>query len=280
MDRSLTKIVALLRGEDRTLQQAAAHVLGALGSTEAAVLKALGETLSSFDAEVRLACLSALEKLGGGAPLDCVLPLLGEPGDVGHRAMRVVSAEGAKVLPELKKRFADADGRAASETASTTNIAAGVAINVADVQNIATITDASVSGDGVSAEALMADREYDVDPVARTVVNIEENTIFVGEQEKPFVTGTKVKYQNGGGTDIGGLTDNTDYWVIEGEDGFIKLAASESDATDGKAIDLTGAIDTIGDSHALDPEDSELETFTFDPDGSRFEIDFERGEGE
>jgi HEAT repeat protein len=109
MDRSLTKIVALLRGEDRTLQQAAAHVLGALGSTEAAVLKALGETLSRFDDEVRLASLSALEKLVGGAPLDCVLPLPGEAGDVGHRAMRVVSAEGAKVLPELKKRFADAD---------------------------------------------------------------------------------------------------------------------------------------------------------------------------
>jgi hypothetical protein len=109
MDRSLTKIVALLRGEDRTLQQAAAHVLGALGSTEAAVLKALGESLSSSDVEVRLASLSALETLGGGAPLDAVLPLLGEAGDVGHRAMRVVSAQGAKVLPELKKRFTDAD---------------------------------------------------------------------------------------------------------------------------------------------------------------------------
>ena len=109
MDRSLTKIVGLLRGEDRTLQQAAARVLGALGSTDAAVLKALGESLSTPDTEVRLASLEALEQLGGKVPLSGVLPLLGEAGDVGHRAMRVVSGLGAKVLPELKKRFAEAD---------------------------------------------------------------------------------------------------------------------------------------------------------------------------
>ena len=85
------------------------------------------------------------------------------------------------------------DGRAASESASSTNIGVGVAVNVSDLENIATIANAIVQGDGVSAEALMAAREYEVEAEAHTVVNVDDDTIFVGEQEKPFVTGTKVE---------------------------------------------------------------------------------------
>ena len=61
MDRSLTKIVQLLSADDRTLQQAAAHVLGALGSDDAAVLQALAGSLASPDNEIRVASLTALE---------------------------------------------------------------------------------------------------------------------------------------------------------------------------------------------------------------------------
>jgi hypothetical protein len=46
-----------------------------------------------------------------------------------------------------------------------------------------------------------------------------------------FGTGTRVIYDNNGGTDISGLTNNTDYYVIVLDHNFIKLAATEADAT-------------------------------------------------
>ena len=109
MDRSLTKIVKLLQSDDRTIQQAAAHVLGALGSKDAKVREALGETLANGDREVQLACLSALESLGAGGALDRVMPMLDATGDIGHRAMRVIAGEGASIIPELRKRFDSAN---------------------------------------------------------------------------------------------------------------------------------------------------------------------------
>jgi len=109
MDRSLTKIVKLLGSDDRTLQQAVAHVLAALGAQDEKVLAALGDALDSGDREVQLACLKALETLGAGPALERVLPLLDATGDIGHRAMRVVAAEGSNILPQLRKRFDSAN---------------------------------------------------------------------------------------------------------------------------------------------------------------------------
>ncbi len=97
------------------MRQAVAHVLGAIGSHDRKVVEALGNALSTDDREVQLAVLAAMESLGSAetpAPsgaLDHVLPLLNAAGDVGHRAMRVVAAEGAAILPQLRKRFETAD---------------------------------------------------------------------------------------------------------------------------------------------------------------------------
>ena len=53
-------------------------------------------------------------------------------------------------------------------------------------------------------------------------------------------TGTEVKYQDGGGTALAGLTDNTSYFVIRVDEDNIKLGSSLSNAQSGTAITLTG----------------------------------------
>ena len=53
-------------------------------------------------------------------------------------------------------------------------------------------------------------------------------------------TGTEVKYQDGGGTALAGLVDNTSYFVIRTDEDNIKLGSSLSNANAGTAITLTG----------------------------------------
>ena len=53
-------------------------------------------------------------------------------------------------------------------------------------------------------------------------------------------TGTSLTYQDGGGTALAGLTDNTEYFVIRVDEDNIKLASSLSNAQAGTAITLTG----------------------------------------
>lgn len=65
----------------------------------------------------------------------------------------------------------------------------------------------------------------------------------------PFLTGDLVKYTNGGGTDVDGLTDGETYYVIKINANSIKLALTQANALAGTAIDLdTGA---TGTSHLL-----------------------------
>lgn len=53
-------------------------------------------------------------------------------------------------------------------------------------------------------------------------------------------TGTEVKYQDGSGTALAGLADNTSYFVIRSDANNIKLATNLSNANAGTAINLTG----------------------------------------
>ncbi len=55
-----------------------------------------------------------------------------------------------------------------------------------------------------------------------------------------FLTGTEVTYSNGGGTDITGLVDTTQYYVVAINRDYFKLAASAVDAESGTTL-------TIGD---------------------------------
>jgi len=168
---------------------------------------------------------------------------------------------------------ANADGSAVTKKDGT-SIGAAVAVNASNSRNHALIEHASVTGDGVIVEADMAIQEIDVAAVDRKTVVVADNTIFVGAQEE-LKTGEEVVYKNGGGDNIGALTDGTTYFVIKGDKGLIKLAATASDAADGTAIDLTSQ--GSGTAHVL--ERTGNDNITFDPAKSRFEIDLDQPQG-
>ncbi|MBD2449019.1 DUF4347 domain-containing protein [Nostoc sp. FACHB-152] len=77
-------------------------------------------------------------------------------------------------------------------------------------------------------------------------IDVANNLIFFNEIHN-FVTGQRVKYSNGGGSNLGGLSNNTDYFVINTGDNNIQLATSRANALAGIAIDLTSA--GTGTSH-------------------------------
>ena len=79
-------------------------------------------------------------------------------------------------------------------------------------------------------------------PTVRTIatakVSTANNTIEIASHN--MQTGTVLTYQDGSGTALAGLSDNTQYFVIRHTDDLIKLASSLSNANAGTAINLTG----------------------------------------
>lgn len=63
-------------------------------------------------------------------------------------------------------------------------------------------------------------------------------------------TGNKVTYADGGGTEVVGLTDVTDYYVIKVDANTIKLATTAANAYAGTAIAIA---DGVGAAHTLTP---------------------------
>jgi hypothetical protein len=160
-----------------------------------------------------------------------------------------------------------ADGSAVT-TADGTTVGAAVALNVSDVTNTASIDHAVVTGAGVAVEAGMAQREVGFQVATLPVVDIAADTIFVGE-DITLATGTEVTYVNlnGFGTDIGGLSNGSSYFVIAEGDGLIKLASSAENAAAGTAIDLTSV--GSGTDHRL-IQLALAAPVTFDPAADRF----------
>jgi len=70
----------------------------------------------------------------------------------------------------------------------------------------------------------------------RTSLDITQNIIKVVSHG--FNTGTEVTYANGGGTDIGGLVDDTHYYVIVVNKDWIRLAETQEDANSGVLLQL------------------------------------------
>jgi len=56
-----------------------------------------------------------------------------------------------------------------------------------------------------------------------------------------YSTGVRVIYDISGGSAVGGLTDNQDYYVIVIDNNYFKLASSLADANAGTAVNITGA---------------------------------------
>ena len=85
------------------------------------------------------------------------------------------------------------------------------------------------------------------DGSATSVVDTTNNTIRVPKHR--FVQGQRVVYTNGGGSNIGGLSSGTAYYVIYDTAHTIKLAANSSDAASLTAINLNAV--GSGTSHTL-----------------------------
>ena len=85
------------------------------------------------------------------------------------------------------------------------------------------------------------------DGSASSVVSTAAETIKVVDHR--FVNGQRVTYNNGGGSNIGGLSSGTAYYVIYDTAHTIKLATNESNAASLTAINLSGV--GGGTSHTL-----------------------------
>ena len=85
------------------------------------------------------------------------------------------------------------------------------------------------------------------DGSASSVVSTANETIRVPKHR--FVHGQRVTYNNGGGSNIGGLSSGTAYYIIYDTAHTIKLASSASNAASLTAINLSGV--GSGASHTL-----------------------------
>lgn len=99
---------------------------------------------------------------------------------------------------------------------------------------------------GGSAINLTSPYSLTVDANDLTVLNTADDKIV---QANTFADGEQVTYTNGGGEDIGGLTDGSQYYIISSSATEFKLSATSG----GSAIDLTAAlnIDFDGDDAAV-----------------------------
>ena len=75
-----------------------------------------------------------------------------------------------------------------------------------------------------------------------------------------FVNGNEITYSNGGGTNIGGLTTGTNYFVIGATANTFQLAATSG----GSAINLTASGGTLGTGHSFDLDIGSLHVFRQD----------------
>jgi len=84
-------------------------------------------------------------------------------------------------------------------------------------------------------------------PLSSADVNAVSDVITITNH--PFETGQAVKYTTGGGTTIGGLTNNETYYVIKLNVNSIKVALTEAEANAGTGINLTTGM--TGSSHVF-----------------------------
>jgi len=103
------------------------------------------------------------------------------------------------------------------------------------------------------------------DGSSASVVSTSDNTIT--QNDHRFITGQRVTYTNGSGTDIGGLTDGSVYFIIKNDQNTIKLAANASDATNNIAISLTSV--GTGTDHTIN--------VAFDSVNTKFKASYDNG---
>tara|TARA_R100000030_G_scaffold88312_1_gene72211 strand:+ start:12604 stop:14130 length:1527 start_codon:yes stop_codon:yes gene_type:complete len=112
--------------------------------------------------------------------------------------------------------------------------------------------------DDVSSYILTFNPASELDLSADTIIDYDHR----------FIAGQRVVYNNGGGSNIGGLSSGTEYYIINNGINTIKLASSYSDALLGNSIDLS----TVGSglNHSL--------TLGFDGVNTKFRATYNGGQ--
>jgi len=105
------------------------------------------------------------------------------------------------------------------------------------------------------------------DGSSASVIGLSDETITITENNHRFITGQRVTYSNGGGSNITGLVNGQAYFVINHSSTQIKLASSASNALAGTAVNLTGLSNAAG--HTL--------TLAFDGVNTKFDPTFGDG---
>ena len=103
------------------------------------------------------------------------------------------------------------------------------------------------------------------DGSSAAVVDTTENTIT--QNSHRFITGQRVTYTNGSGTDIGGLSDGTAYFIIKHSQNTVKLATNASNAANNIPISLTSV--GTGSDHTLN--------VAFDSVNTKFKASYDNG---
>ncbi len=204
----------------------------------------------------------------GQAPDDEAQTADGAISVAGAVAVNVVNATAVSTIPDLRRVTAggalsvlsatQVDGHAIASGAATVadegkGIGAGVAVNVANNTNLASVgANTTISSAGLTVQAGRADREVEIASSTIQVVDVAKDTIFVG-MGAGLHTGDKVTYGGIGITAIGGLALEANYYVHALDGGRIKLYDTAQHATDGEAAglkDLTSA-GIAGQRHLL-----------------------------
>lgn len=105
MNAIIKKIAKLIESEEDEIKCSAIRVLGELGIKEKAVLKLLGEKLTSESEAVKIAILDSFIRNPQTVALSYLLPLLKLDGNVRRRAIHAIGAIGPKAVSILEKEF-------------------------------------------------------------------------------------------------------------------------------------------------------------------------------
>ena len=104
------------------------------------------------------------------------------------------------------------------------------------------------------------------DGTATSVVSVADDTIRVPNHR--FIQGQRVIYNNGGGSNISGLTSGTPYYIIFNSNTSFKLATSAANAANGVVVNILG-VASSGTSHTINA--------SFDGFNTRFKITHSSG---
>ena len=104
------------------------------------------------------------------------------------------------------------------------------------------------------------------DGTATSVVSVADDTIRVPNHR--FIQGQRIIYNNGGGSNISGLTSGSPYYIIFNSNTSFKLATSAANAANGVVVNILG-VASSGTSHTINA--------SFDGFNTRFKITHSSG---